>query len=140
MGWNFEGSLAGEALVDTDGTAVRCDLAGADQLGIEHKTKSQLMADGVTLRRRFLLNTGKVKKKLVLQLPSLPVAKVHAIEAAINAAMAAFSSFRLQGTNASRTVDLAVSLDGEFKWTPEEWEGYVAGVEIPLEVDGEWEE
>jgi hypothetical protein len=53
--------------------------------------------------------------------------------------MAAFSSFRLQGSNASRTVDLAVSLV-EIDYADEEWEGYVADVKITLEVDGNWEE
>jgi hypothetical protein len=135
--WNFEGSLAGVTLVDTDGTALRCDLSGVDQLGIVHKTKSTLMADGVTVRHRFLLNTSNAKKQLVLITPWLPVAKLAAIEAAINAAMAAFASFRLQGTNASRTVDLAVNLM-EIDYADEETDGYVGDVKITLEVDGAW--
>ena len=134
--WNFEGSLAGVALTDTGGTALRCDLSGSDRLGIVHRTRASRMADG-SLRRRFLLNVGQKGEHLVLQTPWLPVAKLAAIETAINAAMAAFSSVRLQGTNASRNVDLAVSLV-EIDYADEETDGYVADVKITLEVDGVW--
>jgi len=129
-------TIAGVDLVDTNGLGVRATIEGLGDLGVPHRMRQTVMADGST-RERFLLNVGMAGRPLTISLYALPVTVLHAMEAAVSAAMAAFGPIRVQLTYESRVLDLACSYEGTTT-DQDETDGRVQGVKISLKIKGVW--